>query len=323
MIVVTGAAGFIGSCLVRKLNELGFERDIVVVDDFYKDYKDPNLDDKFIRDWVHRDLFQSWFKKVHKSIDFVFHLGARTDTVETNKKIFDKLNVNFSKELWNTCTEFQIPLVYASSAATYGNGENGFSDDHKLIRKLKPLNEYGKSKHSFDTWALKQKSSPPKWIGLKFFNVYGPNEYYKGRMASVMMHFTKQARTDGKIRLFKSHRDDVKNGEQARDFVYVKDVIDVCCRFMNAEEVENGIYNVGTGKANTYLELAQNIWKTLGKTPKIEFIDTPEDIRDNYQYFSEADLTKLDHAIGKTNFYSLEAGIEEYLDQYLLRGAHF
>jgi ADP-L-glycero-D-manno-heptose 6-epimerase len=323
MIVVTGAAGFIGSCLVQKLNLEGYIHDVIVVDDFYKDYKDPNLDNKSIRDWVHRDLFLPWFKKVKRHIDFVFHLGARTDTVEKNKEIFDRLNLNYSKEIWNICTEHSIPLVYASSAATYGLGENGFDDNHKGITKLNPLNEYAKSKHAFDLWALKQKSSPPNWAGLKFFNVYGPNEYFKNRMASVIFHLSNQARTGEGIQLFKSHKKEIKNGYQARDFIYVMDVIDVCTKFLQTSDKYKGIYNVGTGKGRTYLDLAKNLLKSMEAKGKINFIDTPIDIRDSYQYFSEAKMDKLMKQFPDQSFTGLEEGIENYVQKYLLRRINF
>ena len=206
MIVITGAAGFIGSCLVQKLNEEGHTKDIIVVDDFYKDYKDDNLKPKWIRDWIHRDLFLDWFERSNQRVDFVFHIGARTDTAEQNKKIFDQLNLNYSKRVWKICTDNQIPLVYASSAATYGGGEHGYEDSHEIVSKLKPLNPYGDSKNDFDKWVLKQKETPPYWVGTKFFNVYGPNEYHKKRMASVIFHATNQIKTTGKMKLFRSHK---------------------------------------------------------------------------------------------------------------------
>jgi len=228
MIVVTGAAGFIGSCLVRKLNDEGHEKEILVVDDFYKDYKKQNLEtDKWVRDWIHRDIFLNWFKSSAHSIDFVFHLGARTDTTEKSKKVFDELNLNYSKAIWEICTEKQIPIVYASSAATYGGGEHGFNDSHSIVSKLKPLNPYGDSKNNFDKWVLKQKKLPPFWAGLKFFNVYGPNEYHKRRMASVVFHTAEQIKKTGGMKLFKSHKKGIKDGHQQRDFIYVKDVLDI------------------------------------------------------------------------------------------------
>ncbi|MFK8102733.1 MAG: ADP-glyceromanno-heptose 6-epimerase [Saprospiraceae bacterium] len=322
MIVVTGAFGFIGSCLVERLNALGHTNDILVVDDFYKDYKDQNLDKKFIRDWIHRDIFMDWFERIHSSVDFVFHLGARTDTAEQSKEIFDELNLNYSKAIWAVCTKYKIPLVYASSAATYGNGEKGYVDDHSLSAKLKPLNPYGVSKNDFDIWALKQKEQPPFWAGLKFFNVYGPNEYHKGRMASVIFHAFNQIKKTGEMKLFRSHKKGIKNGHQSRDFIYVKDVVDICC-FLYKKRPESGLYNVGTGKARTFLDLVEQTFAAMGKTPNISFIDTPKDIRKNYQYFTEADMSKLRAAGYKKSFHSLEDGVKEYVKKYLMKKKYY
>jgi len=322
MIVVTGAAGFIGSCLVKHLNDLGFSKNIVVVDDFYKTKKDPNLAEKSIREWIHRDIFIGWLGRYHKQIEFVFHLGARTDTTEQDEEIFDTLNLNYSKEIWKICTKNDIPLVYASSAATYGLGELGYKDSHTIISKLKPLNPYGRSKNDFDIWALKQKTAPPNWAGLKFFNVYGPNEYHKGRMASVIFHTVRQIKSTGEMKLFRSHKKEYKNGEQKRDFVYVKDLVSVCEffyeNFQNEKNIENGLYNLGTGTARTFYDLAKNTFLSMGKEPNISFIDTPKDIRKTYQYFTEADMTKLREAGYKKKFYSLEKGITDYVKNYLI-----
>ena len=322
MIVVTGAAGFIGSCLVKHLNDLGYDKNIVVVDDFYKTKKDPNLADKNIREWIHRDIFLQWFKRYHTQISFVFHLGARTDTTEQRVEIFNELNLNYSKTIWNICAKNDIPLVYASSAATYGLGELGYKDAHSIIKKLKPLNPYGSSKNDFDIWALQQNEAPPHWTGLKFFNVYGPNEYHKGRMASVIFHTCRQIKSTGGMKLFRSHRKDYKNGEQKRDFVYVKDVVSVCQFFYDSFQkkraAENGLYNLGTGKARTFYDLAKNTFDAMDKEVKISFIDTPKDIRDTYQYFTEADMAKLKKAGYKKKFHTLEKGIEDYVKNYLI-----
>ncbi len=322
MIVVTGAAGFIGSCLVKHLNDFGHTKNIVVVDDFYKTKKDPNLAEKDIREWIHRDVFMDWFEQYHSQIEFVFHLGARTDTTEQSTAIFDELNLNYSKDIWRICTENKIPLVYASSAATYGLGELGYKDSHSVVEKLKPLNPYGVSKNDFDIWALEQKTMPPNWAGLKFFNVYGPNEYHKGRMASVIFHTARQIKSTGGMKLFRSHKKAYKNGEQKRDFVYVKDVVSVCeffyKKFQKKSKVENGLYNLGTGTARTFYDLAKNTFLSMDKEPNISFIDTPKDIRKTYQYFTEADMTKLKKAGYKKKFYSLEKGIEHYVKNYLI-----
>lgn len=321
MIVVTGAAGFIGSCLVRKLNDERFF-DIVLVDDFSSPDKAPNLNGKRFTEKIHRDDFAGWLKKNHRFVQFVFHIGARTDTAETDKKIFNRLNLSYSKTVWNCCVEFGLPLVYASSAATYGAGERGYEDDHKGVFKLNPLNPYGESKNEFDKWALRQKKSPYFWAGLKFFNVYGPNEYHKGRMASVIFHAFNQIRGKGTVKLFRSHKPDFKDGEQKRDFIYVKDVVDVCY-FLLRHRRDSGIYNLGSGKARTFLNLANSIYEALDRKPAIKFIDTPADIRDNYQYFTEANMDKLRSIGFDEPFHTLEQGVNDYVKNYLLTGRYY
>ncbi len=316
MIVITGALGFIGSCLVKKLNNEGHTTDLMVVDDFYKDHKEYNLDKKQIREWVHRDIFLDLFEKMHTQIDFVFHLGARTDTTSQDKAIFKKLNLDYSKAIWKICTKHDIPMVYASSAATYGDGKKGYQDDHDIVEKLKPLNPYGVSKNDFDRWALKQTKQPPYWAGIKFFNVYGPNEYHKGRMASVIFHTLNQINDSGEMKLFKSHKRGIKDGHQQRDFVYVKDVVDVL-HFLYKKQKGSGLYNLGTGKARTFLDLATLTFKAMKKEANISFIDTPKDIRKNYQYFTEADISKLRSIGYKKKFHSLEDGIQDYVKNFL------
>lgn len=315
VIMVTGAAGFIGSCMTGFLNRKGYHN-IIIVDDFDKENKKPNYEDKKICARVDRDELFEWLNRYRMQINFVFHLGARTDTAEFDYSVLEKLNVDYSKKIWNYCTEKNIPLVYASSAATYGSGELGYKDDHELPGKLNPLNPYGKSKNEFDKWALTQKEKPPFRAGLKFFNVYGPNEYHKGRMASVIFHAFNQIQSTGKVKLFKSHKKEYRDGEQLRDFVYVKDVVDICFWLMN-ERPLSGLYNLGTGKARTFKDLVTAIFKTLGKEPVIEYIDTPADIRDKYQYFTEADMSKLRKAGYKEKFYSLEEGVETYVTNFL------
>ncbi len=317
MIIITGAAGFIGSCLARKLNDEGHLYDIIVVDDFYKHYKEPNLNKKFVREWIHRDIFLNWFRKFAKRVEFVYHLGARTDTTEKDASIFENLNLNYSKEIWKICTAFNIPLVYASSAATYGLGAHSYKDTHSIVSKLKPLNPYGKSKNDFDKWALKQKEQPPFWAGLKFFNVYGPNEYHKRRMASVVFHTVRQIKETGGMKLFRSHNPEFKDGEQKRDFIYVKDVINVCWFFYKNQKA-SGLYNVGTGKARTFFDLATATFKAMNLSANISFVDTPEDIRATYQYYTQADISKLRKAGYEHTFYSLEEGIEDYVQNFLV-----
>ena len=320
MIIVTGAAGFIGSCLVGKLNAEGFN-DIVVVDDFSHEVKEHNLEGKTYFQKVERTIFQQWLKDNHRFVQFVFHIGARTDTTEFNSAIFDELNLNYTKEIWNTCVEFGLPLVYASSAATYGNGEFGYDDNEAMINKLVPLNPYGESKNNFDKWALAQEKKPYFWVGLKFFNVYGPNEYHKGRMASVILHAFSQITKTGGMKLFRSHNPDYKDGEQLRDFVYVKDVTNVCYFLMNHRK-DSGIYNLGSGKARTFLDLTKNTFKAMGKPEHIEFVDTPIDIRDKYQYFTEANMVKLKSIGYTTPFHTLEEGVEDYVKRYLMSGKY-
>lgn len=318
MIVITGAAGFIGSCLVQKLNEEGYY-DLVLVDDFSRPDKNENFAGKKFSKKVHRNDFHEWLGENQFHVQFVFHIGARTDTAEFNPEVFNSLNLDYSKKVWDTCVEFGLPLVYASSAATYGLGEHGYEDDENKIHLLKPLNPYGESKNDFDKWALEQRRKPYFWVGLKFFNVYGPNEYHKGRMASVIFHAFNQINKTGEMKLFRSHKPDVKDGEQKRDFVYVKDVTDVMYFLMHHRK-DSGIYNLGSGKARTFLDLATNTFKALGKEPNITFIPTPEDIRDKYQYFTEAEMDKL-RSIGYDKpFHTLEEGIADYVKNYLIEG---
>lgn len=321
MIVVTGAAGFIGSCLVSRLNEAGY-KDIVVVDDFSKKEKSRNLEGKIILAKVGRKDFIKWLSDFGKEVDFIYHIGARTDTTEFDKAIFDELNVNFSIDVWNACVKFNIPLVYASSAATYGLGEFGYKDDHDTISRLKPLNPYGDSKNDFDKWVLKQNAFPPFWAGLKFFNVYGPNEYHKGRMASVIMHAFNQIKETGGMKLFRSHNPNYTDGGQLRDFVYVKDVVEVCL-FLMEKTPSSGIYNLGSGVARTFLDLAKNTFLNLDKEENITFVDTPIDIRDKYQYFTEADMSKLIQAGYDKKFHSLEEGVKDYVTNYLRHNEYY
>lgn len=329
MIIVTGAAGFIASCLVSKLNNKGL-KEIVVVDDFSREEKNRNLKNKSYLHSVDRHHFFEWLKEHHTSVDYILHLGARTDTTEFDTAIFDALNLNYSKSIWQACCEYQIPLIYASSAATYGDGSLGYTDSDAVIPSLLPLNPYGISKNEFDKWVLLQTNHPPVWHGLKFFNVYGPNEYHKGRMASVILHAYLQitrltaANTRisnpiapaGVVKLFRSHRPEYKDGEQLRDFIYVKDVVDVIYFLMN-HRADSGIYNLGTGKARSFLDLAKSVFAALSITPHIEFIDTPIDIRDKYQYFTEANMEKLKSIGYPRPFHSLEDGVEEYVQGYL------
>lgn len=321
MIVVTGAAGFIGSCMVSKLNKLG-RNDIIIVDDFKKKLKKNNYSNLQYAKKVDRNEFISWFEKNANKIEGVYHLGARTDTSEFDWNVFLDLNLNYSKNIWRICTFNSIPLVYASSAATYGGGENGYDDSHKNIPNLRPLNPYGRSKQDFDLWVLKQETKPPFWAGLKFFNVYGPNEYHKQRMASVIFHSFNQINEKGVVKLFRSHLLDYEDGMQLRDFVYVKDLVSVMV-FLFKNDVESGIYNLGTGKARSFYDLAQATFKAMDKISNIEFIDIPIDIRDKYQYFTEAKMEKLKQAGYNDNFYTLEEGVKDYVQNYLMTKLYY
>ena len=315
MIVVTGAAGFIGSNMVSKLNSEGF-KDIVVVDDFSHPEKNKNFDDKEYTDKVHRDDFIEWMDKNQQFVQFVFHMGARSATTGYPKEVYDQLNLDYSKAVWEKCVKYGLPLVYASSAATYGLGEFGYNDNHEIVEKLKPLNLYGESKNDFDKWALNQKRKPFFWAGLKFFNVYGPNEYHKGRMASVILHAFNQIQKTGKMKLFKSHNPDFPDGGQTRDFVYIKDLSEIMFFLMNHRK-DSGLYNVGTGNGRTFLDLTKNAFKGMGLPESIEYIDTPIDIRDKYQYFTEANMTKLRSIGYEKQFTSLEDGVADYVKNYL------
>ncbi len=302
-IIVTGAAGFIGSCMVQYLNEQGY-RNIILVDDFGEESKRKNWEQKGYAHVVERyNLF---------------------DTTEFNYAIHEELNVEYSQDIWNYCTIKEVPLIYASSAATYGAGELGYNDNHEVVEKLQPLNPYGISKNEFDKWAIPQHNHPPFWAGLKFFNVYGPNEYHKGRMASVIFHSFNQIKKDGEVKLFKSHRPDFKDGQQLRDFIYVKDVVKVMDWIMRSmlnntwQYKLNGLYNLGTGKARSFYDLAVATFAGLNLEPDIIFIDMPEDIRDKYQYFTEANMQKLRDAGYRETFYSLEEGVDDYVRNYLV-----
>lgn len=320
MIVITGAAGFIGSCLISKLNSEGHEN-LILVDDFSKEQKIENYHTKNFVQKIERNEFLKWFEEHAPEVTFVYHMGARTDTTEFSIELFNELNLNYTKAIWTTCTKHFIPLVYASSAATYGLGEFGYDDDETKINSLKPLNPYGDSKNDFDKWAITQKTCPPKWAGFKFFNVYGPNEFHKGRMASVIFHSFYQINEKGLVKLFRSHNPNYTDGGQLRDFVYVKDLVDVLY-FAFASPMKNGIYNLGSGKARTFLDLAKATFNALGIDAAIEFIDTPIDIRDKYQYFTEANMNKLISQGYKKPFTSLEDGVYDYVTNYLV-GKHY
>ena len=315
-ILITGAAGFIGSCLAGFLNGHGYTN-LILADDFSRADKKKNYSTKKFLHLIDRSTLFTWMEQHHGKIDYVFHIGARTDTTEFDYAVHQRLNVDYSQKIWRYCSLHAIPLIYASSAATYGSGEHGYKDNHELIFQLSPLNPYGVSKNEFDKWAVGQQQTPPFWAGLKFFNVYGPNEYHKGRMASVIWHSFNQIRETGYVKLFRSHRNDFKDGEQLRDFIYVFDVLKVCYWLMTNQPA-SGLYNLGTGTARTFNDLVTATFVGMEKAPQIRYIDMPADIRDKYQYYTEADMTKLKAAGYQASFTSLEEGITEYVQRYLV-----
>lgn len=321
--MITGAAGFIGSCMVQHLNNLGYNH-LYLVDDFGVEEKRSNWQNKAFVTIIERYNLLDWLDQHKPILSAVIHLGARTDTTEFNYAIHEELNLEYSKDVWNYCCIHNVPLIYASSAATYGGGEHGYNDSHAMVDQLVPLNPYGISKNEFDKWALQQKTQPNSWAGLKFFNVYGPNESHKKRMASVIWHSFNQINLEGSVKLFKSYLPDVKDGEQLRDFIYVKDVVAVIDWMMekmsssNWFPNQNGLYNLGTGKARTFIDLVNATFSGLDREPNIEFIDMPLDIRDKYQYFTEANMQKLRNLGYSKEFFSLEEGVEDYVRNYLL-----
>ena len=321
MIIITGAAGFIGSYLTGFMNNHGLGN-LVLVDSFDNELKNKNLLNKEYLLKINRENFIAWLEEHHNQVEFVIHLGARTNTAEFDKTVFDRLNLGYSRHVWQTCSRHFIPLIYASSAATYGSGELGYRDDHEVVRNLKPLNPYGESKNDFDKWVLDQHEVPPFWAGLKFFNVYGPNEYHKGRMASVVLHAFNQIRQTGMMKLFRSHIPGISDGGQSRDFIYVKDLIEVI-HWLYINRPASGIYNLGTGKARTFLDLTKSTFNAMYLEPMIEFIDTPLDIRDKYQYFTEARMEKLRLAGYTKEFQSLEQGIDDYVRNYLANNNYY
>lgn len=318
MIVISGAAGFIGMCLIKRMLLEVSDADLILVDDFLNPEKEDRIRfaEKSLK--IDRDGFLAWFEIHHYKVDFIFHMGARTDTAEQDRHLFNRLNLDYSKSIWKICTARSIGLIYASSAATYGDGSMGFKDSTDP-RALLPLNPYGESKNDFDKWVLKQTEQPPLWVGLKFFNVYGPNEYHKGRMASVIFHTFNQIKASGKMNLFKSHRPDFGDGQQQRDFIYAWDVADTMISIWQKGIKRNGIYNLGTGKARTFEDLVTSVFISLNLTPNIQYIDIPKDIRDSYQYFTEANMESwTDSGIAPT-FRTLEEGIKDYVENYLLK----
>lgn len=318
LLFISGAAGFIASETIRFfLQQQPFR--VLAIDRFDSEQRYLNTRDLPQLEFLERDTLETYLLSC-ETPDLYIHFGARTDTTEMDYRIHEELNLNASRIVWNYCSRQHVPLIYASSAATYGLGEFGYEDTHEVVEKLVPLNPYGLSKNEFDKWVLQQVEQgnhPPHWFGLKFFNVYGPHESHKGRMASVIFHAFQQIQRTGSMKLFRSHHPDFKDGEQKRDFIYVKDLVKVTW-WLWRNLPESGLYNLGTGEASTFLQLAHGVFDALQLTPKIEFIDTPIDIRDTYQYFTEANMNKLKRVGYLDQFTSLDAGIREYIQSYLL-----
>ena len=313
-IVVTGAAGFIGSCLVRMLNDRGI-RDVYLVDDIGESAKWKHFVNKEYIDYFHKDDFLGILPEL-KGVTHIIHMGACSSTTERDFDYLYRNNFDYTRKLWQYCAENNISFIYASSAATYGDGKEGF-DDEDDIHRLRPLNGYGYSKHLFDLWAEKQTKVPKQHVGLKFFNVYGPNEDCKDDMASVIFKSFNQINEVGKVKLFRSHNPDYKDGGQLRDFVYVKDICKVISFMIDHPDI-SGLFNLGTGKARSFKDLAEATFHAMGVTPNIEYIDMPISIRDKYQYFTEAKMDKLRKAGYTEGFYSLEDGVEDYVKNYLI-----
>lgn len=312
-LLITGAAGFIGSHVARYALQLGHQ--VTLVDQFQSENKRPNWENLKPAETISRDLLPELLKTNHLHPDAVLHLGARTNTMEQDMGLLRRLNTDYTKCLWQFCTRQHIPFLYASSAATYGNGDLGYSDAHEDLMQLQPLNPYAVSKHLMDVFALKEKVTPPFWAGLKFFNVYGPGEHHKGRMASVVWHGRHQLMDAGQLSLFRSHRPECADGEQKRDFIYVDDVVDVLFWLLQHQPT-SGIYNLGTGQARTFLDLAKAVVKETSPNAPIRFIDMPENLRPTYQYFTEAHMEKLRQAGYDKPFTTLEEGVRRYMAQW-------
>jgi ADP-L-glycero-D-manno-heptose 6-epimerase len=322
MILITGGAGFIGSVLASELNRLGHQ-DLVIVDRLEETTKWKNLRGIKFSDYIHTDeLFGGDYDELISTAEIIFHMGACSSTTETNMDYLMKNNVAYTQALFRFAASKNIPFIYASSAATYGAGELGYDDDHELIPQLLPLNPYGYSKQLVDEWILNEDQKPDHWFGLKFFNVYGPNEYHKGEMRSIVHKSFEQIKEKGYVKLFKSHRSEFLDGEQLRDFIYVKDLVEVCVFFMEHRK-DSGIYNLGTGQARSFNALGTSTFNALDKPVQISYIDTPIDIRDKYQYYTQANMAKLRNVGYSKPFYTLEEGVKDYVQNYLMKGLYW
>lgn len=315
-IIVTGGAGFIGSNVVKELNSLGAEK-IIIVDNLGSTEKWKNLVDLSFEDYIHKDDFIEKIKKglFNHSVSSIIHLGARSSTTEKDVDFLMKNNYEYTKELAKWATEKKVRFIYASSAATYGDGTAGFSDEHNLLYKLRPLNAYGFSKHIFDLWALKN-GVLDKVVGLKYFNVFGPREWHKGDMRSMVLKAYEQIKREGKIKLFKSYNPSYKDGEQLRDFIYVKDAVSMTLFFLERPDI-NGIFNVGTGIPRSWNDLAQAVFDAVGLKPQVEYIDMPEELKGKYQYFTKADISKIRAAGYSKPTLTLEEAVKDYVLNYL------
>jgi ADP-L-glycero-D-manno-heptose 6-epimerase len=321
MIVITGASGFIGSCLLEKLNREGFN-DIIIVDDFSIPQKQQNIVFKRYKAQIDKTDFLEWLRSNTEEIEMIFHFGAISDTTIMDVCLFNKWNLDYSKSIWKSCVEKKIPFIYASSAATYGDGSNGFNDDESQLLILRPLNPYGESKHNFDLWALGEKQKPPFWKGLKFFNVYGPNEYHKGKMASMVFHAYNQIMQFGQLSLFKSYKDGFSDGNQLRDFIYIKDILDICLWLFKTKE-NSGIINIGTGISSSFNQLGEAVFKALEMPVNIKYIEMPDSLKNKYQYRTNANISKLRKMGYEKPFTTLDGGIEDYVKNYLRKGAFY
>lgn len=322
MIVITGGAGMIGSVIAWHLNTVLGRDDIVIADHFTQPDQWQNLCHRRYANYLDKDELLPWLETSGEKIDAVIHMGAISATTERD---FNKLvtnNIRYSQQLWSWCAAHEVPFLYASSAATYGDGSEGYDDDETNIDALRPLNGYGYSKQFFDQWALLQarekRPVPPQWCGFKFFNVYGPNEYHKERMASVALHSFNQFRELGTVKLFKSNKPEYADGMQLRDFVYVKDAAAIVAHFLNRRD-QSGIFNIGTGHARAFKDLAMAVMNSMGKKPSITYIDMPQDLHGKYQYFTEANIAKLREAGYTQPFHTLEDGVADYVQNYLMQ----
>ncbi|MBN1522797.1 MAG: ADP-glyceromanno-heptose 6-epimerase [Candidatus Aureabacteria bacterium] len=316
-IIVTGGAGFIGSCIVARLNQYGLDK-ILIVDKLRENGKQKNLQNKKYTDFINKEDFIGKVRSkpnYFQDIDTIFHMGACSSTLNLDEKYLKKNNTDYSIKLAKWCMEKNVKYIYASSGATYGDGSQGFSDDLESLERLNPLNPYGKSKHDFDLWVKKNRFFD-SILGIKFFNVFGPNEYHKGEMRSVIHKAFPGVKEKGVMRLFKSYKPGYADGEQKRDFIYIKDVLEVMIFFYENKKLA-GLFNVGKGQADTWNDVARSMFKALNKPVNIEFIDMPDELRPRYQYFTEADITQLRDAGYKKEFTSIEESVKDYICNYL------